>query len=251
MQPFKIPSNRVKGGCVWHASSQALGDTYQSRLDNIEPNSCRIIGKTGVRNDDYLTRIARLVRENGKEDKELCSILVTSIDNFGRGIIQQEKGEVFADLLQALSILKEVYGSCEWEGLRFNIEVATAHISRELYGRLGSPCGPVISILISVDQAKYTPSKERSLVFAYDILPLSKTPCAVAVVLHNQESGKKYVIPPSKKLGDRGFETGSETAGSDRVVLPKGLPRGKYRVYYQVTEDDRVVGVGHYFETEL
>ena len=79
---------------------------YRSRLENIETRGWRIVGKAGVRNDDYITRIAKLVLEN-TENEELCSALIRSIDFFGRTIVQTDDPDTHADLQQAQAVLKQ------------------------------------------------------------------------------------------------------------------------------------------------
>ena len=69
---------------------EGAGCEYRSRLENIETGSCRIIGMVGVHNDDYITRIAKVVLDNIKNE-ELSLILVRGIDFFGRTIVQTKR----------------------------------------------------------------------------------------------------------------------------------------------------------------
>ena len=180
-------------------------------------------GAAGAHNDHYITRIARVVLQNVK-NKDLCLILVRSIDFFGRTIVQTKYPETRADLEQALGALREAYDKCDSETLRFEIEMATAHFSRELYDRLGSPCGPVISKVEYADPARYGRPKEGNLVYQFGFVVLSKGSYTMNIVLHNQVSHKNRVLrvttfrDPSEYSLRRGG-----CGGSNSVVLPKWL----------------------------
>jgi hypothetical protein len=230
-----------------------IGDAYfvyGSRLKNIETNSGQIVGKAGVKNDNYITRIARVVLENITDEK-LCLTLMRTIDFFGRTIVQTNDDDTRADFKQALAVLKEAYDKCTSETLRFEIEQATAHFSRELYDRLGSRCGSVISRLYYTDPKRYTVPNEKSLIFQYEYSVVSKGNYETAVVLHSQAQGKEYMLPVKLFRHSWNYSPGSTGGGSNVVVLPKDLPKGKYRVYLQATENGRVVSKGHYYDTDL
>jgi hypothetical protein len=229
---------------------QDAGDIYRSRQENIEAGGCQLFGKAGVRNDDYITRIARCVLANNA-DEEICLALTRSINFFGRGIVQAHDADMHADIVQALSVLKQVYDTCKSEVLRFEIEAATANVSRALYDRLGSSCGPVVSIAMPVDPTKFTVQKDRSLFFCYRYWGVSEGRFTASVVFQNRGSGQKYVVA-TRNMPDFGHcGQGCEGGGSMHAPLPQRLPKGTYRVYLQIAEDGRVVGEGHYFETDL
>lgn len=227
---------------------------YRSRLENIKAGGWQIVGKPGVRNDGYITRIARSVLANST-DEEICLALTRSINFFGRTIVQGHQDDARADIVQALSVLKQVYETCKSEALRYEIEAATANVSRELYDRLGPSGGPIISMMIPADPTKFAVPKERSLPFYFNYWVISGGPYAASVVLQNRGAGEKFVIPasdmPDFDRDGAAWQGGWQGGGSASVPLPKKLPKGKYRVYLQFTEDNRVVGVGHFFDTEL
>ena len=129
--------------------------------------------------------------------------------------------------------------------------MTTGHFSRELYDRLGSSCGPVISRLRYTDPTKYTPSKEKTLVFLYEYLVLSEGAYNTTVVLRSKATHKEYSLPVKMASNLSGCSPGTSCGGDGGAILPRDLPKGKYQVYFQLTENGRVVSRGHYFETEL
>jgi hypothetical protein len=223
---------------------------YRSRSENVQTNSHERVGKPGTNNDDYITRIARLAAEN-ITNEQLCLKLVQTIDFFGRVIVQTADRDSRADCEHALAVLRQAYKECDSEVLHSAIEMATGHFSRKLYDKLGSRCGPIISRLYYADPKKYAPPKEMSLIFQFEYLVLSKGGYATAVVLLNQETGKRYLLPAKMRPIFGYSSPGMSGGGSGSVVLPNALAKGKYRVYFQFTEDDRVVSTGHYFEIDL
>ena len=225
---------------------QEAGWVYRSWLDvpALAPNP----GPSGPDNGRYIARIAELVVAN-RDNEELSSILVQDINYFARGIVQGEKDATYTDLIEALKLLEQTYRASQSERLRFEIEDATANGDRASYDRLGSPCGPVISILSQPPPGQFAASPEPCVHFGYSYRVLDKGYYQAAVVLQNQKSGEKHVIAVPVTV--HGETPGSGEAGGCRVALPPALAHGRYRAYLQFTRDNRVVSAGHYCEVDL
>ncbi len=117
------------------------------------------------------------------------------------------------------------------------------------YEKLKSPCGPLISILRRADPSKYTKPELPSLIFEYAFtsVPLGRdTNMDLSVALVHQETKKQYVLPT--RLQTRG---GGSLCSTTYVVLPKDLPHGRYHVFFQVSDGDKVISTGHYFVTDF
>ncbi len=227
---------------------QSAGEIYQSRFEKIAIDDWQTIGEAGERNSDYITRIARLAMQNSKQE-DLCLVLTQSVDCFACKITQLAEQGVkdsrYLDLMNALAELKEGYNKCESEHIRFEIEVTLAHGNRELYDKLGSPCGPVISIMTTVSPSENSPAKEKRFAFDYTYYALRTGAYTVSVVLQNQKTGENRIIPSGLSHLNEGG------GGRETIVMPQDLSHGKYRAYYQFTKDERVVSKSHYCEFDL
>jgi hypothetical protein len=223
------------------------GEVYHSRFTEISANSWKPDGEADEDNSHYLARIAKAARET-RNHEELCIDLIRCLDGFGQGIEQNKPAPLMADLRAAFALLKEFYDTKPAEELQFAIETATAH-DRDAYQKLQSPCGDFISILRPADPAKYTKPEKQSLLFEYSYVNLlSERDAEVqpSVVLVHSQTEKRYVLPAQLQM--RGRSTGS---GSGSVVLPKDLPGGRYRVFFQLHDGDKVISTGHYFAAGL
>jgi hypothetical protein len=223
------------------------GDIYRSTFTEIGANSYRMIGEADESNSNYLTRIAKAARATGGQE-ELCRSLLSCLDFFGQGIVQNKPAPLMTDLLGAFAVLKEFYETNPSEELRFAIEKATAY-DREAYEKLQSPCGTFVSILRPADPAKYTKPEKPSLIFEceYATLLLGRdAEVQPSVVLIHQRTQKRVVLPTELRI--RGRSCGG---GSGCVELPKDLPAGKYRVLFQLGDGDKAISTGHYFVADL
>jgi hypothetical protein len=43
---------------------------------------------------------------------------------------------------------------------------------------------------------------------------------------------------------------GNSAGGTDSVRPPENLPRGQYRVFYQVTDGNKIISTGHHFSVD-
>ena len=226
---------------------------YRSTLTEIVANGgCRHLGEADEGNSGYITRIAKAAKANAKHE-ELCGSLVRTIDYFGRGGVP---APVMADLHGALAVLKELYDTKPSQKLQFAIERATAHVP-EAYEKLKSPCGAFISILQVGDPAKYTKREKRCLILESEYMTSLRASDVVnlrlSVVLIHQGTQNKYVFPSPMEI--RGWSLPGSgwngVVGGGIVELPKDLPAGRYRVFFQVTDGDKVVSTGHYSDGDL
>ena len=227
---------------------QDAGEVYRSTLIDIEANSYHVVGEADEGNAGYLTRIAKAICATSKHE-ELCGDLFRCLDWFGRKIVQSKPNPMMADLRGALATLKELYDSKPSESLQFAIEEASISVP-DAYQKLKSPCGPVISILRPADPAAGKP-EWPGLKFEFKCFPVSLPPDAklkLSVVVFHQSTTKRYVLPTFLQAS---AVLPGGVDGLDTVMLPKDLPHGRYRVFFQVSDGDKVISTGHYFVTDL
>ena len=117
------------------------------------------------------------------------------------------------------------------------------------YEDLKSPCGDMVSILRPFEGNKHAkPEKHRfDCGYEYTTSRLSRdTEVQASIVLLDTKTQKRYVLAQQIRL--RGWSTGS---GGGSMVLPKDLPAGKYRVFFEVRDGEKVISTGHYFVADL
>lgn len=225
------------------------GPVYRSTLADLVAYGHRTLGEPDAGNSGYLTRIAEAARSQS-EHEELCRRLLGCIEYFGRGIAQSKSPPLMLDLQEALAVLRKFYEARPAQRLQYAIESATANADPDAYGRLNSPCGPVISLLIEADAVKHSSPEERKLTFqsSHMAVRLNKdAKLRPSVVLLHQASEKRFVLP-SKSIIRRGSTGGG---GFESVVLPKDLPHGRYHVFYEFKEGDKVISSGHHVAIDL
>lgn len=223
------------------------GTVYRSSLTDIRASSNRHVGEADEGNSGYITRIGKAAGASGKHE-ELCRSLVGCIDFFGQGIVQSKPAPLMVDLRGALAPLKELYDTRPSQELQFAIEKATAW-DKTAYDKLKSPCGTFISILRAVDPARYTKPEKPSLIFEYEYttgLLSREVEVQPSVVLVHQKTKKRFMLPTELRV--RGWSTGG---GSNSVVLPNDLPKGRYHVFFQLSDGDKVTSIGHHFAADL
>jgi hypothetical protein len=180
-----------------------------------------------------------------RADEALCLELLRCLERFAEGIGQSREAPMRADLRGGLGVLKELYDAGPSEEVRYAVELATVR-DPDSYARLGAACGPVLSILRAADPARYTRPEQRSLLFECAYHNTGEAAVRPVVVLVNSATRQRFELPSALEL--RGHATGG---GSGSVVLPAGLPAGRYRVFLEVRAADRVISVGHSFEADL
>jgi len=222
-----------------------VGGVYHQTYTNISDG--RVTGTPRDNNAEYLTRIARLTREN-RQHEELCLALLNSLDFLFRSTASLKEEAILGDIQTALAVLKTLYGDTTSEQVKFQLEVAINNGSRTAYGQLDSPCGPVISRITLPDPNRYSKPAERSLIFEYTIYVLDTPVDAPSIILVNQDTHKSLSIPAEIPFKSEG---GYNIGGSNSVRLPDDLPHGRYRIYLQFTRGEKVVSVGHYAEATL
>ncbi len=228
------------------AALSEAGAAYRVTFTEIEVNSWRETGEVGADNSGYLTRIARVAAANGRHE-ELCRRLVHALDHFGQGITQNRSPALTADLRGAFAALKAFHATRPSEELQFVIERATAR-DRDAYEQLNSSCGPFVSILRPADPTKYTRPEQRSLIFEYEYATTlldRDAEVRPSVVLVHQGTQRRHTLPTQLRI--RGWSTGG---GSNAVVLTD-VPPGRYKVFFEVRDRERVISTGHSFIADL
>jgi hypothetical protein len=88
----------------------------------------------------------------------------------------------------------------------------------------------------------------RRLNYHYDILVWKGTNLAVEIAFTNVLTGQKWNLPVSlnARLTDH-----DQSGGIKDVTLPKDLPQGRYRVFYDFLQEGKVICTSHYLETDF
>ncbi|MHB9133570.1 MAG: hypothetical protein ACYDBB_21105 [Armatimonadota bacterium] len=226
----------TEAGAEYHTTSTALANGLW-----------RTTGSAQKGNAAYLTRIARLALKT-QQHEELCLSLLRSEDEFFRVIDARSETLLYPDVWAALPVLKQLYTTTKSERLRFEVEIAIAHGSRNAYNRLGSPAGQVLSLLTPVAPPESGKSAGRSVYFSYRIIVLDDLPEDAplpAIVLMNGATGKTWVIPSQIRYW------GKSASGYGLVALPKELPPGRYRLYLRFTRNGKIMSTGHFSEVNV
>ena len=68
----------------------------------------------------------------------------------------------------------------------------------------------------------------------------------VSVILLNPKTQGRHIVPVQ-------FQVGSlcNARAWRSIVLPEKLPAGRYHVFFELREADKVISMGHYFAAEL
>ena len=208
-------------------------------------------------NAAYLTRIARLALAS-RDREPLCVALLQALDQFACYVRQVGEAHTGADLAAALPVLKRIHDPMASETLKFHVEVATRHADKDAYEKLGGRGGPAISIIRHVyhgEGRRQTPSgpillDPTKVVFDYTVYAFldEQTRLSAELVLEGIDGPGTHILPSPRGrwLAGRG-----QRGGMDRVALPRTVPSGRYRVYLQFKDGDRLVSRGHYAELAL
>jgi hypothetical protein len=222
-----------------------LGAIYHQTFTNIVNYQNAVIGGPQGKNEEYLTRIARLGLEN-RQKEEFCLALLDSLDSLFCTVNQTKDKAVLADRDTALPVLKTLHDSTKSEQVKFQVEVTIRHASREAYDRFSFPGGPVISQVAIPGQKKDNGQMVHSLDFDYVIYVLDKQASAPSLVFMNLDTGKFWSVPSEISFHDQG-----RTSGSRSIVLPKDLPHGRYLICLQYTRDRKKISTGHAVKADL
>lgn len=137
---------------------------------------------------------------------------------------------------EAASILKSFSEKTDSEEAKYQIDLIFGEFSGEKEG--------IISIL---KFGNYDDSARR-LNYHYDILVWAGTNLTTEVVFRNVKTGQRWSAPSNLDVKLSGH---TQAGGIKDVTLPKDLPKGRYRVFYEFSQDGKLVCPSHFFETDL
>jgi hypothetical protein len=137
---------------------------------------------------------------------------------------------------EAASILKSFSEETDSEEIKYKIDLVLAEFNGEKDG--------IISILRF---GNYDASARR-LNYHYDILVWKGTNLTAEIAFQNVKTEQKWNLPANLdvKLTDH-----EQAGGIKDVTLPKDLPSGSYWVFYEFSQEGKVVCDSHYFETDF
>jgi hypothetical protein len=88
----------------------------------------------------------------------------------------------------------------------------------------------------------------RQLKFLYDIRIRKNANLIAEITFQNVKTSQKWTLPTDFEVKKNEY---LRADGIKAVTLPKDLPNGRYRVFYDYLREGKIVGVSHYFETDL
>jgi hypothetical protein len=231
--------------------------------------------KAGIKSEEpnggYITRIAHLALDN-LEHEDLCTALLDSIQSFARSISQRREEHTTADMLAAIPILDKIYKSTKSQMAKLRIDFTLAYMDKSALKRINPDCGPVITSINQL-QLRLKDQGTQCLFVSYTASDFADEPIKLTpyLVLQNTASGGEYhlsfnehmwkhrdnvpPIPGGNRVGSRddfhSFDGKSSVGLGRTIVLPKDLPAGKYRVYIEYRDGDKVVSKGHYRKIDI
>lgn len=190
--------------------------------------------------EHQLKRIAEFaVRPN--QDQKLQAVLLDSLQQLQNWWRFTHGGntpdaDTQIGINEAASILKSFSEKTDSEEIKYKIDLVLAEFNGEKDG--------IISILRF---GNYDASARR-LNYHYDILVWKGANLTTEIAFQNVKTGQKWNASPNLdiKLTDH-----EQAGGIKDVTLPKDLPSGHYRVFYEFLQDGKVVCTSHNFETDL
>ena len=219
-------------------------------------------GSPKDKNGTYLSRIAQLALDNAKNE-ELRGILLDTMSGFAREVSRREEPHTCADMLSAVSVLEKLYGSTQSEQARFDIELAAAFMDRSRLEKLNADCGPIITMITELELRRQSEG-ERCVSFSFSACDFARRPIKLSpyLVLQNAKSGDEHHLSfkgnawnSTESIRTRdavhSFDGNKSVRMGRMLVLPEELPGGRYRVYIEYRDGEKVVSKGHYREIDL
>ena len=206
----------------------------------------------------YFVRLAKLAKENVK-DVDLATALIRLIGAGSAGGPLDRVGQQAQE--EAVALLTALYKTPQEEDLRYAIERAARKTSWDAYAKLNSRCGPVISIAtIPWDIGSYAkpPAHDiiAGLIYEFSFQKFDTYTVQIQPVLENVATGKSFPTDFDNKAG--GFNPGSITSSTGSsggftalIAKPAEAPAGKYRLYFIIRQDGKVIGQSHFVEVTV
>jgi hypothetical protein len=197
-----------------------------------------------VGKDNHGIAIARLARTLAHHE-ELCCSLIEVLFAFP----QNMPTPFPADRQEALAELKAFYDERLSERIQYAIERVSLQ-SPAAYEQLHSPCGNELSIVWlreDIEEPKRTP---RMIPISYEFLSQdSDAEGHPVLVLSEVQTKQEHVV--TAPWMNTIYAGGGGGGGSDFFSVPKDLPPGKYRVFLQFKDGDKVTSTGHFFTIDF
>ncbi|MGA2052278.1 MAG: hypothetical protein ABSH19_03090, partial [Opitutales bacterium] len=218
------------------------GPVYQSTIKDISPTSWGIVGQPDTNNSSYLTHTAQLALANAG-DEELTLALLDALRWEAAGAGAVRNSDLQADWDAAGDVLAQLYTQTKSERVRYAIEQISVLISPGAYAKLGSPSGPLLSIVTQVSKnngpapgalptGPLIPQRSIDLIVNFDYQKLPGAEAITKAAIELQPAGPgggtayifgRLVIPiPSDRTAG---------SGSEHVILPLSIKHGEYRVF--------------------
>lgn len=221
-----------------------IEDDNETSADRIKWTS--FLGEAATNSKEHnLTRIARLITSD-QTNPDLRGALLKYLQI----PIWTFKNSDQKDAVDATSILESISANSNSEEMKFQIDVAVAAIQGNLQG---TNLPPVISIVRASKPTEiWTKTPTNQLAFGFNYFILKQGHWTVRLALVNLNDGRKWTLPTAGNNSVRASLTAMASGGGDdRIELPKDLPHGRYRVFYEFLENGNIESSSHFFETDL
>lgn len=219
------------------------GPIYKSSFVLKPGPGARIKRPADPNNSGYVTRIASAARDN-VQSEELCICLLDCLRSFVMKSPPQSIDPQFSsDLQGALSILMELSTKTLPEKTRTALATIDPAGSREAYKLAGSQ-RPKEIICKMEGTANGRTLKLR---YSYNAGSFdSEVTLHTSLILVHEVTKKRHELP--QKLAVSG---GRNMGASGTVTVPVDLPAGKYKVFAEVSDGNKVVATTEPFEADL
>jgi hypothetical protein len=227
----ELLSDRIKWARLLGEATSMVGPaTFFESADN---------AKNRPENEHYLKKIAELATRE-QTDTNLQVQLLTSL-RWMAGVSSSGELVITDDGREAESILESFWKRTDSEQLKYDAEIILYALSRT---QTNSEFGPIVAIL---KPANYYHSG-KSLGYDLEYTSYQKGSWTAKIALENLNTGKKtnFDMPANQQINGN-----SQGSSGNSIVIPADFPHGRYRVFAEFFDGEKVVTASHYFETDL
>ena len=213
-----------------------IGDDHKSMKDRILSAKLLAQAGEGTPQEWHLKRIAEFAALP-KQNLALQVALLDSMHQITRGF-QPPRGSVtepttMEDRKEAGTILTQLATVTSSEEAKYEVDLVLPSLG---FSPLSSR-----NCLLQLDH--YDPATRKLTMRCHISGVAGMNPIPIAFV--NMKSGQKWIAQSTL------YFHGDETESPSGVVVPKDVPPGHYKVFYEFTEKGKVTGTSHYFEFDL
>lgn len=186
------------------------------------------------------THIARLIA-NPHQDPKVQNALLGLFQTYGRW--SNGKDQAFErDFQEAELLLKKFLDTYGSEELKYEAHLALVR------PHVNSNSTLIVSIVRQADKHDVSASK---LTLKLDVNLFHAGNWNTRVALVNSATGQKLTVKSTKQFTCPANGWTHHHELTDEIAIPKDLPNGRYRVFYEFLQHEKVVSASHFFEANL